>query len=851
MTRTASEPSRNGKSPHQTKAEIEAAAEKPKALSVRPDGIPTALRKLDQWVCWCYERRREKWTKRPIDPKNGRAASSTDPATWGMFDEAMNRYRQHGDVAGVGFVFTEEDPFVGVDLDDARDVDTRELAQWAIEMVRELDSYAEISPSRTGVKLFLKAKVPPGGNRKGHIEIYDHDRFFAVTGRKLANARVDVRRRQQALDRLHAEVFKPSAEPAKVAATPAGGDPLDPTDDELIHQARAAKNGAKFAALWAGDTSGHNGDKSAADQALCNMLARWTRGDAERIDRLFRRSGLYRHKWERADYRQRTIDKAVGSLRMVASPGKGSGEKAESQASQLVKLAEAAGCELWHNPDREPFATLPADQYHANCALASRTFRLWLAQLYYTRTGKNPNSHSLQDAANTLGGHAVFSGPEHRIHTRLAEHDGRYYLDLCNDHWQVVEVGAGGWRVLDRAPVRFRRTKGMRPLPAPARGGSLEELRPFVRAATEDEWRLRVAYLLATLKPTGPYPILVLCGEQGSGKSSEVKVLRDLVDPNAAPLRSPPRDERDLWIAAANSWTVCLNNVSFVPDWLSDSLCRLATDGGFSTRRLYENDEEVIFDGLRPVFLNGIEDFVARGDLLDRCITLTVRPLDDRDRRTEKELKARFEEVRPRVLGALLDVVAGGLRDLPGVKLDRLPRLADFCTWVTACERSLGWQPGVFLRTYERNRQAATETALEASVVAKHVSGLLKNADTWSGTATELLAALETRASEADRHLKSWPQGPRGLSGHLRRVAPSLRKCGIDVDFRSQRVGSRIQRIITLSRISAEPSTSSTPSTTQEKPRERVNGRPADVDGRPGGVDGRDSRPSTRKPPRN
>src|SRR5690606_22857722 len=179
------------------------------------------------------------------------------------------------------------------------------------------------------------------------------------------------------------------------------------------------------------------------------------------------------------------------------------------------------------------------------------------------------------------------------------------------------------WRLATRRPV-FRRVRGMRPLPEPRSGGSIEDLRPFVNVPDENAWRLLVAWLLAALRPTGPYPVLVLQGEQGSAKSTTARVLRALVDPSKAPIRTMPRDERDLMVAASNSWVIVLDNLSGIPNWLSDAICRLSTGGGFATRALYTDDEEAIFEATRPVILNGIDDVVSRSDLLDRSLVLTL-----------------------------------------------------------------------------------------------------------------------------------------------------------------------------------------------------------------------------------
>src|SRR5690606_15657372 len=362
-------------------------------------------------------------------------------------------------------------------------------------------------------------------------------------------------------------------------------------------------------------------------------------------------------------------------------------------------------------------------------------------------------------------------------------HNGAIYVDLCDDAWQAVEVTAGGWRVVANPPVRFCRTKGMLPLPVPVAGGSVDELRPLLPGLDDEGWILFVSYLVQALKPRGPYPVLVLQGEQGAGKSSATRMARGLVDPNTAPLRSVPREERDLLIAARNGWVIALDNLSGTPIWLSDALCRLATGGGWSTRELYTDADELLINVQRPTILNGIDDLLSRDDLRDRAIILHLPPISDEQRRDEDEIWQEYERVRPRVLGALLDAVSMGLRRVGETKLPQRPRMADYARWIAAAEPALPWKPGEHLKIYAGNRREAAAASLESNAVAQAVLALMERREEWEGTATELLEALEQYASERAQRSKHWPGTPRALSGRLRRVAPLLRQAGVEVDW--------------------------------------------------------------------
>ncbi len=472
-------------------------------------------------------------------------------------------------------------------------------------------------------------------------------------------------------------------------------------------------------------------------------------------------------------------------------------EKAErkSQSTLLVELAAVA--ELWHTSGQgDAYATLPVANHREHWPIRSRTFRRWLGRQFFEQHGKAPGSQALQDAMTVLEGQAIFDGPEFPVFVRVAGDGDKLYLDLANETWQVVEIDADGWRILDAAPVRFRRARAMMPLPTPTAGGDIGELQRFVNV-TPDDWPLLLGWLVAAFRATGPYPVLALHGEQGSAKSTTARTLRNILDPNAAPLRCEPREPRDLMIAANNGWVIALDNLSFVPVWLSDALCRLATGGGFATRTLYENDEETIFDSMRPAILTGIEELANRSDLLDRSLILQLPRIPDANRRTEAEHWREFRQAHGRILGAVLDAVSAAVRSLPTTHIERLPRMADFALWATAAEAGLGLQPDEFLTAYRGNRDTANEAALESSPVAKHILQVA-DAGEWHGTAGELLEHIESMASDGEKRLKAWPKSPGSLSGILKRLAPNFRAAGVEIEFGHEGRGRQKRRNVTI-----------------------------------------------------
>ncbi len=292
--------------------------------------------------------------------------------------------------------------------------------------------------------------------------------------------------------------------------------------------------------------------------------------------------------------------------------------------------------------------------------------------------------------------------------------------------------------------------------------------------------------MAAALLPEGPYPVLVVHGEQGSAKSTLAKVIGQLIDPQAAAVLAEPRSMRDLMVTAANGWLLVYDNLSAIPTWFSDGLCRLATGGGLAGRALWSNDERNVLQARQPTVLNGIDEFVRRQDLADRCLFLYLPPIAGVNRRVEGELWREFRADAPAILGGLLDAIVGGLAALPSVRPEELPRMADFACLGEAVGRGLGWPDGTFLGAYSENRRASTVTSLEDSLIAallfdKAEWGDLEN---WTCSASEMLRELGARVTPKVRASVRWPKSPRSLADELRRIGPQLRMRGISVIFK-------------------------------------------------------------------
>lgn len=473
------------------------------------------------------------------------------------------------------------------------------------------------------------------------------------------------------------------------------------------------------------------------------------------------------------------------------------------------KLLELSGdLDLFHD-DGVAYATVLIGGRRETWKVQSETLKKFLSNRYHKQTGKVPNTQALIDTVRSLEGKAIFQGPECKVFVRIARTPEAIYLDLADADRTIVKIDTDGWDFQKDAPVRFVRPRGLEPLPIPPDVGSLDALRPFVNVTDEAAWRLVLAWLVSVFFE-GPYCFLVLLGRQGSAKTSTSRNLRAVVDPNRSPVRAQPRGVRDLLIAGQNSVVVVLDNISYIDDTLSDALCRMSTGGGFSTRELYTNEDEVILDVQRPGILNGITDVVTRGDLLDRSILVELPPITPDKRRPESELKEAFEAARPRVLSGLLSVVSAVMEHEPGVELPELPRMADFAIRGVALERALGWPPGSFMQAYEAAISAAHDLARDASVISPYVH-LLADAG-WTGTASDMLVKLNemfdavppgaapgTAVKATKLRPKGWPMSAAQLSGQLKRLVPNLAAGGVEVSF-AQTHGNQSRKLITIRR---------------------------------------------------
>ena len=492
------------------------------------------------------------------------------------------------------------------------------------------------------------------------------------------------------------------------------------------------------------------------------------------------------------------------------------GETRENKRDQVIAAVLEADVTFWRDARGAAYATVAREGRVERHAVRSSTFKNIVRLLYGDANpaamksrgaeAVRPGSVPDQALSEALGAFEALAlrGPERNPRPRLCrEPDGGVWLDLGRPDWSLVHITAEGWRLVEAADVPLVRPAGLGPLPVPTRSpdaladlGELLNLRAGEGRKPGADFLLVAAWLVAALHPEGPFPVLALDGEQGSAKTTTARMLRRLVDPNVADVRAVPREERDLLIAARNGRVVALDNLSSLDAQMADALCRVATGGGLGERELYTNGEEHVVHVQNPVLLNGIPSLLARGDLADRALALTLPAIPDERRRPEADIWADFDRAAPGVLALLLDALVLALRDGPGLRPPRLPRMADFARVACAAAPAFGWTAEAIIRAMEENRAGAVAGVIEADAIASAVQAIAGKQQVWTGTATDLLAEINRETTLDQQRERDWPKDATRLSGRLRRVAPALRRAGVELTLPD--AGGRAGRMVTV-----------------------------------------------------
>lgn len=481
-----------------------------------------------------------------------------------------------------------------------------------------------------------------------------------------------------------------------------------------------------------------------------------------------------------AEYTRLTVN-VKGQRTRLDKLTKGDTEQPDSPQDAILALAREHATYA-HTREGAGVALIEIDGQREVHMLNSAGFDRWLRGQVYVAHKVGIPDNAMKTAVATLGAVGMFDGPEIETHTRCAKQGDAYYLDLCDDRWRAIRITAGSWEVLDRSPVHFVRSAGARPLPQPGTRDNVNLLWKHLNVP-RDARPLVLAWLLDAMRPDTPYPVLELCGEMGSSKSTTQRRLRALIDPVAVPLRGAPKCVEDIHIAAANSQICSFENLSSLTGEQQDALCILSTGGGYATRQLYTNGEEHVISSKRPVMLNGINAVATHPDLIERVISIELPTITATKRQAEQALEVAWEKDYPAIFAGLLTLFAKALERLPDVVIPdgMAKRMIDFQRLGEAITIAQGGKAGEFSKQLDTLHGESALRGLESYGVAVGIQMLAARPEgrEWEGTYLQLLTELG-RLGEVDR--SNWPKSPRHLAAQIKRIAPGLRRASIRIE---------------------------------------------------------------------
>ena len=444
--------------------------------------------------------------------------------------------------------------------------------------------------------------------------------------------------------------------------------------------------------------------------------------------------------------------------------------------------------------------------HHETWPVDSSEFEEHLGFAFFNATGKTVPDKTLKQVIKTASGVARYKGSAQELSVRVAmsaEED--IFYDIGNDSWQRLKLTPAGWEIVENDTPMFRRHAATEAQVMPAAGAPLENLRRYLNLRGERQWHLLLTILVSCFFPKIAHPVAVITGEHGCAKTTMMNILGRLIDPSRLKTGSPPTKEDQFLQTCDHSWLVRIDNLSYLQEWLSNGICRAVTGEASLKRKLYTNSEDCIVEYVRCVWTTCIEAVIDRPDLLDRAIMVTLEPIPNSRRQSEQKLLAAFEEERPLLFGALLDLTCKVMGELPDVDPPELPRLADFARIGIAVERVLGWEEGTFLRDLNADAEMRNLDALNALPIGNALLSFTdletgRHPSHWHGTPQGLLDELNGLANAETRKEKSWPKAANVLTNQLKRISPNLRAVGLDVLMGAVHGG----RFITLTRSSAE-----------------------------------------------
>lgn len=519
------------------------------------------------------------------------------------------------------------------------------------------------------------------------------------------------------------------------------------------------------------------------------------------MDNEFKSGDQFSAQEEQSKAMESRLDEAAAKL---VNDDKGDGDDKSAKQSTANALIEMAvkHCDLFHDERSDGYAVTTHKKIRRTLKLRGREFRRWLAGAYYADTKRAANNEAISTALSVLEAKATFDGKMLELSNRFAMRECVIYIDMGDDKWRAIKVTAKGYEILDKPPVLFRRYSHQKALPDPIKGGKLSGIHNHLAIKSEDDKLLLEAWLVACAFPDIPRPAPTFHGPQGASKTTSSRIIKSLTDPSLTEAIDLGKSPADLAQCLDHHGVPCFDNLTSIPAWAADLLCRAITGGAFSKRELYSDDSDIIFSFRRVVIITGINIPTHAPDLLDRLLLIELERIAPDKRVDEATFWATFNADRPMLFGALLDAIAGTLKHLPNVKLNRMPRMADFAKIACAYAEYTGIGADRMLDIIMSHTARQTQEVLDADPVATAIRDFIQKRGSWSGTAAELLVLI-TPASKPD----NWPKQANALARKINVLHATLNECGISV--RRDRAGT--SRKMTLESSAETSSLSSLP----------------------------------------
>lgn len=495
------------------------------------------------------------------------------------------------------------------------------------------------------------------------------------------------------------------------------------------------------------------------------------------------------YDWLQTGHTMDEVDALPGISMDVPDRPKVSGA---TQAEKLLELVETTGTILFRNQTNDPFVSFTRDGHRETLPIGSSDFKNWLQKCYYDETGKPAKKDTISQIIEVLTAKARFSKEDIiPLATRVAEKDGVFWYDLANPEWKAIKITADGWGIEDDPPVLFIRFRHQNPQVIPRKGGDIEKIFDYVNLGQYHT--LFLCWLVAAFVPNMPHPALIFYGEKGAAKTTTCSLLKQVIDPSALETLALP-NARSLLLSLQSHWFLNFDNISNISEETSDTLCRAITGGGIQLRKLFTDSEDVIYTFQRCISLNGINNVVNRADLLDRSILLELRRISEDKRREIREVQSNFLVDLPSILGGIFDTLSRAMAIYPTVKLDKLPRMADFARWGYAIGEALGGKGQEFLSEYTANIESQNVEVLNSDVVATLMVAFMQDRAEWYGRVSDLFIELSAIAPAygISPLSRDFPSQPNVLSKRLNSIRSNLEIAGISFESRPKTTGTFI-----------------------------------------------------------